>query len=112
MKEDIHQKVEKDIFAILKKYPDKVPVLVKKDPRSNIDQIDKEKFLVPKELSFAQFIYVIRKRLKLSPEKAIFVFFGNQLVCSTYTMEQVYELYKDKKTGMLHATYAAENTFG
>ena len=40
----------------------------------NICDIDKNKFLVPKDLTLGQFVYVIRKRMKLPPEKAIFVF--------------------------------------
>jgi GABA(A) receptor-associated protein len=36
--------------------------------------IDKKKYLVPADLTVGQFVYVIRKRIKLSPEKAIFIF--------------------------------------
>lgn len=32
------------------------------------------RFLVPADLTVGQFVYVIRKRIKLSPEKAIFIF--------------------------------------
>jgi hypothetical protein len=34
---------------------------------------------VPADLTVGQFVYVIRKRIKLSPEKAIFVFVKNVL---------------------------------
>lgn len=37
------------------------------------------RFLVPADLTVGQFVYVIRKRIKLSPEKAIFVFVRNVL---------------------------------
>lgn len=36
--------------------------------------IDKKKYLVPSDLTCGQFVYVIRKRLKLPAEKAIFLF--------------------------------------
>jgi len=37
------------------------------------------RFLVPADLTVGQFVYVIRKRIKLSPEKAIFIFVKNVL---------------------------------
>ena len=45
--------------------------------------IDKEwydyRYLVPADLTVGQFVYVIRKRIKLSAEKAIFIFVDNVL---------------------------------
>lgn len=37
------------------------------------------RYLVPADLTVGQFVYVIRKRIKLPPEKAIFVFINNYL---------------------------------
>jgi GABA(A) receptor-associated protein len=37
------------------------------------------RYLVPSDLTVGQFVYVIRKRIKLSPEKAIFIFVKNVL---------------------------------
>jgi GABA(A) receptor-associated protein len=37
------------------------------------------RYLVPSDLTVGQFVYVIRKRIKLSPEKAIFIFTNNVL---------------------------------
>lgn len=37
------------------------------------------RFLVPADLTVGQFVYVVRKRIKLSAEKAIFVFVKNTL---------------------------------
>jgi GABA(A) receptor-associated protein len=37
------------------------------------------RYLVPADLSVGQFVYVVRKRIKLSAEKAIFVFIDNTL---------------------------------
>lgn len=37
------------------------------------------RYLVPADLTVGQFVYVIRKRIKLSPEKAIFIFVNNVL---------------------------------
>ena len=37
------------------------------------------RYLVPADLTVGQFVYVVRKRIKLSPEKAIFIFVKNIL---------------------------------
>ena len=34
---------------------------------------------MPSDLTVGQFVYVIRKRIKLSPERAIFIFIDNKL---------------------------------
>uniref|UniRef100_M4DXQ7 Autophagy-related protein n=1 Tax=Brassica campestris TaxID=3711 RepID=M4DXQ7_BRACM len=54
------------------KYPDRVPVIVEKAERSLM-------YLIPDDLTVGQFVYVVRKRIKLSAEKAIFVFVKNTL---------------------------------
>ena len=82
-------------MRIREKYPDRIPVIVEKAGRSDIPNIDKKKYLVPGDLTAGQFVYVIRKRIKLSPEKAIFIFVNNILPptgtfkiflsCSTHT---------------------------
>lgn len=37
------------------------------------------RYLVPSDLTVGQFVYVIRKRIRVSPEKAIFMFVKNVL---------------------------------
>lgn len=68
--------------------------------------------MVPADLTVGQFVYVIRKRIKLSPEKAIFIFVsGNVLPPTASLMSTVYEEHKDED-GFLYITYSGENTFG
>ncbi|XWS12843.1 hypothetical protein CRYUN_Cryun37aG0125300 [Craigia yunnanensis] len=64
---------------IREKYPDRIPVIVEKAERSDIPDIDKKKYLVPADLTVGQFVYVVRKRIKLSAEKAIFVFWREHI---------------------------------
>jgi GABA(A) receptor-associated protein len=98
---------------IKEKFPGKIPIIVEKAKKSNADipDIDKSKFLVPKDLSFGQFIYIIRKRIMLSPDKAIFAFVNNNLVPSSIMMSEVYNLYADTD-GFLYVVYNGESTFG
>ena len=41
---------------------------------SQIVEIDKRKYLVPSDITVAQFMWIIRKRIQLPSEKAIFLF--------------------------------------
>jgi GABA(A) receptor-associated protein len=98
---------------IREKYPDRVPVLVGKSPSSsNAPDIDKHKFLVPMELTLGQFLYVIRKRLSLSPDKALFLFVDGMIPPTGSIMSSIYEDHKDRETEFLFVTYSLESTFG
>jgi len=92
-------------------YPDKIPVIVEKNKNSEIMDIDKRKYLVPSELTLGQFIYVIRKRIKIAPEEAIFLFINDALPPSSSLMSQVYKENKDQD-GFLYTVYSGESTFG
>ncbi|XP_076916856.1 autophagy-related protein 8C-like [Bidens hawaiensis] len=96
---------------IREKYPDRIPVIVEKAERSDVPDIDKKKYLVPADLTVGQFVYVVRKRIKLSAEKAIFNFVKNILPPTAAMMSAIYEENKDED-GFLYMTYSGENTFG
>jgi len=96
---------------IRQKYPERVPVIVEKVARSQINDIDKRKFLVPSDISVAQFMWIIRKRIALPPEKAIFLFVDKTIPQSSVSMGQLYEEHKDPD-GFLYIAYSGENTFG
>ena len=61
------------------KYNDCIPVICERAHKTDVPDIDKKKYLVPADLTVGQFVYVIRKRIELPPEKAIFVFVNNIL---------------------------------
>lgn len=84
---------------------------MEKQPRSNIQDIDKRKFLVPSDLTVAQFMYIIRKRIQLPPEKAMFLFVNKILPTTSSTMGSIYDEHKDPD-GFLYISYSGENTFG
>ena len=96
---------------ILKKYPDRIPIIVEKYKNSKINDIDKCKYLVPKDMTIGQFIYVIRKRIKLNPEQALFITINNQLPASGKLISHLYQECKDED-GFLYVIYTNENTFG
>ncbi|KAM4744013.1 gamma-aminobutyric acid receptor-associated protein-like 2 isoform 1-T1 [Anableps anableps] len=120
---------------IRSKYPDRVPVsvrggagaaprlpasltalcvcqvIVEKVSGSQIVDIDKRKYLVPSDITVAQFMWIIRKRIQLPSEKAIFLFVDKTVPQSSITMGQLYDKEKDED-GFLYVAYSGENTFG
>lgn len=93
------------------KYPDRIPVIVEKAPRSDAPDIDKQKYLVPADITVGKFVYEIRKHMRLNPEQAIFLFVNDTLPPTQALMSHIYEKNKDTD-GFLYVTYSSENTFG
>jgi len=50
---------------MLLKYPDRIPIIVKRYKECNLPEIDKNKYLVPKDMKINSFVYVIRRKLIL-----------------------------------------------
>lgn len=97
---------------ITEKFPGRIPVIVEKSPRDKlVPTLEKEKFLVPSDLTVAQFIYIIRKRLTMPSETALFLFVNGILPTTSTLMRELYGMYKDHD-GFLYAQYSGENTFG
>ncbi len=97
---------------ILMKYPERVPCIVEMaDKVSDVPEIDKKKYLVPRDLTCGQFSYVIRKRLKMPAEQAIFLFVNGNVPATAALISTVYDEHKDSD-GFLYMTYSGEHVFG
>lgn len=96
---------------IREKFPGRVPIVVELGAKSELPPIDKSKFLVPGDLTVGQFIYIIRKRLILPPDQAMFIFCGNTLPMTSQLMRELYYQHYDDD-GFLYITYTGESTFG
>ena len=106
-------KNSKEADQILSRYPDKIPVILDRITKSiQIPELDKRKYLVPCDQTMGQFLYFIRKRMQLSPDKALFMFVRNCIVCNTDSIAKVYAEYHDTEDRFLYITYGSENTFG
>lgn len=101
----------KECLSIKQRFPGRVPIIIERAQKSDVPVIDKNKYLCPDTLTVGQFIYVIRKRLTLPPEKALFIFVKNTLPVASAFLREVYAQYHDID-GFLYMTYAGESTFG
>ena len=104
------EKRQDEALRIKEKYPNRVPIICERytvgDP-----EIDRKKYLVPDDLSISNFIYVIRKRIKLKPENSLYLFVNGKILNGTGLLAQIYEKNKDND-GFLYIKYTLENTFG
>jgi len=97
----------------MRKYPDRIPVVIKKkETDHSLPELTNNKYLIPRSFTMAEFMSLLRKKIKIEPSKAIFIFVDNVLVPNIFTMDELYHSYKDPKDGFLYITYCIENTFG
>ena len=96
---------------IKSKYPDRVPIICEKSGKCTLPDLDKHKYLVPADMQLSQMQIVIRKRMKLGAETAIFLTINGTIPSSTTHFSNLYEQYKDED-GFLYIEYTSENVFG
>lgn len=97
---------------ILSRYPNRIPVICEKSKNQlSLPVLNKVKYLVPADLTIGQLICVIRNRMKLSSEVAIFLTIDGYIPPSISLIGELYENYKHSD-GFLYVEYSAENTFG
>jgi len=98
---------------VLAKYPDRIPVICqKRNVNDDTPLIKKTKYLVPRDLTVAQFMSVVRKKIDLSEEKALFFYVNNfSIPKASEEIQNIYCKEKDEDE-FLYFTYCLENTFG
>jgi GABA(A) receptor-associated protein len=100
-------------LKIKEKYPDRIPIICEKDPKSKLIDIDKNKYLVPVDLTVSQFSFIIRKRLSLDKSSALFLLVnGKSSITGDSSLNEIYEKYKDKEDGFLYISYTGEIIWG
>ena len=96
---------------IILKYPSRIPIIVEKYKDCKLNNINKNKYLVPKDLQLSQFISVIRQRIQLESSQSLFITVNNRLCSGNHTLGEIYEENKDEDN-FLYIVYTSENTFG
>ena len=106
----VQQRV-RDRQKALSRKPDHIPVIVE---RKNNDSpaIDRDKFLVPVDVTCGQFLYVIRRRLHMRPSEALFLTCGNRVLSASTRLSSLYASSPDPEDGFLYLQYTLESAFG
>mmetsp|Transcript_73958 Transcript_73958/g.85849 ORF Transcript_73958/g.85849 Transcript_73958/m.85849 type:complete len:127 (+) Transcript_73958:10-390(+) len=97
---------------IREKNPDKIPIICEKHAKSKLENLDKSKFLVTDQYKVYQFIHLLRKRINLKQEEALYLFVnGRTLLKSDSKISEVYERHKDSD-GFLYIEFCEYSSFG
>ena len=111
--------MQEQALDMRRKFPDRLPVFLAKAKsctRLDVPEVDKNKYLAPKTLTVAELMAVVRKRIVVAPEVALFfmVKVGKQgvLLPSSMTIGEAYEQFVNDGTNFLELEYMGENTFG
>lgn len=98
---------------IIAKYPDKVPIIIK-PYHGNAPVLRKNKFLVHRDLTVGEFMYIIRKQFKTKENEAVFLFRDNVLLNISSLCSEIHEPIKrdPKQDGFVYLSLSCENTFG
>ncbi|XP_037962941.2 autophagy-related protein 8 [Plutella xylostella] len=104
---------KEEVLAIRSKFPNKIPLIVERYHKErNLPALDKTKFLVPEEITMSQFLVIIRNRMAIKPNQALYLIMNNRSMLSmSLTMAQAYDQHADED-GFLYVTYASQEVFG
>lgn len=109
---------KKESDRVMQKYEDRVVIIAEPlkgdknmEKNANISK-PKNKFLVSYDITVAQFQCILRKRLNIQPESAIYIYCkSNVLPPTTYSLGQLYNEHVSND-GFLYIFYGSESTFG
>jgi GABA(A) receptor-associated protein len=109
---DPTKRLEESI-KLREKYPDRIPIICEKDPKSKLAVIDKTKYLAPAELTVSQFVHIVKKKLEISKEQALFLLIGGKNSASGESvLSDIYQQHKDSEDGFLYITYTGDLVWG
>ena len=102
----------KETKNIIKKIPEKIPVILEKASNDIKKGIKTTIYYIDKGVKLPSFISQLQKKLNLNSEDALFLLvkWKNALV-GNQTFQEIYDKYKDKD-GFLYITYACELVWG
>jgi hypothetical protein len=98
---------------VLQRFPSRAPIVLQRHDSCRPEiQLDKNRFVVPKDIQFMQFVAILRKRMKLTSAESLFFYTSTQRLVPQ--SQHIGELYENAKSadGILYITYTTENTFG
>lgn len=101
----------KESQSMINKYNNKIPVICEKPKKVKVPDISKTKFLVSRDLTIGQFIFIIRKFIDINENTALFIFIGDYIPPNSACISDIYNYHKESD-GFLYITYSIESTFG
>jgi GABA(A) receptor-associated protein len=96
--------------AILKKYPNKIPVIINECSEELRERVNR-KMLLQTDMTVSQYMHTLRTKFNIKAEESVLIFVNGTFPTSTTLMSYLYDKYKDKD-GFLYVSVLKENVFG
>ena len=111
-KENSLEKRKENYKKIKETHPKEIPIICEKSKDSKIDKIIKTRYLLKEEFKFAYFMKLIKAKLELKEDEALFFFIdGKYSLTGQETIKEIYDKYKSND-GFLYILYGEEKFFG
>lgn len=102
---------KEECYKIRLKYPSKIPIIFEKCS-DRLPDLDKYKYIVPDDLILGDLLLIIRKKIKLNKEQALFLFINNTMYNPSILIKNIYDSEKDPEDEFLYISYSTENVMG
>ena len=107
------EKRKEQCRLLLLKEPDKVPIVLEKDPLCHLQPIKKTRHLIKRDFTVNKFLLIIKRLLKLPEEEALFLAAkGKYNLVGESSIGDIYKTYKDKEDGFLYISYSSVLIYG
>lgn len=99
-------RVEKS-SQVLNKYPSHRPFIIESKKLT----IDRNKFLVPSDITMGQLMFIVRKRVNIKEHEGLFFLVNDIMPKSSSLISQIYDEYRHED-GFCYIMVLKENVFG
>lgn len=99
----------RDALRLRERHAERIPVICQ--PLVGHVALRHRKYLIPPKVTAAQFLFIIRRKLNVGNEKALFLFVDETVPSASSTFRELYNTHRNLD-GFLYLTYAEENVFG
>lgn len=99
-----------DSLGVRSRHPDRIPIILSPG-NTKVPEIARNKYLVPLDMTMGQLAFIVRRKIEMTSEKALFLFVNNKLLPISALMQHVYQTEKNED-GFLYIFYSSEDTFG
>ena len=80
----------KESSYMMEKYSESICCIIEKSNTcKNLCELKKNKYIIPKDLTISQIIYIIRKRIVLDSKMSIFIFINNKIPTSNIKISEI-----------------------